>query len=164
MPRKKPPPTERAAEQADFKSWLADAVAALQREHNVNPGIIPVRVWRRLFIQGRSPREAAKQAAMSAYKMSAYNKQSAADRLRGPQAMSDELPFKFVRSHDHDHDEVLARAVNLLIARYAYREAAPFTPTTGSNCARTRGCLSGANEDARPRQDRAPGGLQWSRP
>jgi hypothetical protein len=37
MPRKKPPPTKRAAEQADFKSWLADAVAALQREHNVNP-------------------------------------------------------------------------------------------------------------------------------
>jgi hypothetical protein len=37
--------------------------------------------------------------------------------------MSDELPFKVVRAHDHDHD-VLARAVNLLIARHAYREAA----------------------------------------
>jgi hypothetical protein len=36
----------------------------------------------------------------------------------------DELPFKVVRAHDHDHDEVLARAVNLLIARHAYREAA----------------------------------------
>jgi hypothetical protein len=32
--------------------------------------------------------------------------------------MIDELPFKVVRSHDHDHDEVLARAVNLLIARH----------------------------------------------
>jgi hypothetical protein len=78
MPRKKPPPTKRAAEQADFKSWLADAVAALQREHNVNPGIIPVRVWRRLFIQGRSPQKAADQAAVSA-----YNARPAADRLRG---------------------------------------------------------------------------------
>jgi hypothetical protein len=33
--------------------------------------------------------------------------------------MTDELPFKVVRPHDHDHDEVLARAVNLLIARGA---------------------------------------------
>jgi hypothetical protein len=31
--------------------------------------------------------------------------------------MTDDLPFKIVRSHDHDHDEVLARA-NLLIARH----------------------------------------------
>jgi membrane-bound lytic murein transglycosylase B len=27
----------RAADQADFKMWLADAVAELQRKHNVNP-------------------------------------------------------------------------------------------------------------------------------
>jgi hypothetical protein len=31
--------------------------------------------------------------------------------------MSDELSFKVVRPNDHDHDEVLARAVNMLIAR-----------------------------------------------
>jgi hypothetical protein len=42
--------------------------------------------------------------------------------------MIDELPFKVVRSHEHDHDEVLARAVNLLIARGAYREAARLYP------------------------------------
>jgi hypothetical protein len=42
----------RAAEQGDFKAWLAEAVAALQREHNVNPATIPVRVWRHLYIQG----------------------------------------------------------------------------------------------------------------
>jgi hypothetical protein len=36
--------------------------------------------------------------------------------------MTDELPFKVVRSNGTD--EVLARAVNLLIARGAYREAA----------------------------------------
>jgi hypothetical protein len=68
----------RAAEQVDFKAWLADAAAALQLSHGVNPGRIPVRVWRHLDIQGRSPQEAAKQAAVSA-----YNTQSAADRLRG---------------------------------------------------------------------------------
>jgi hypothetical protein len=42
MPRKakssRPP---RAAEQADYKTWLADAVAELQRQHNVNPSTIP---------------------------------------------------------------------------------------------------------------------------
>jgi hypothetical protein len=35
--------------------------------------------------------------------------------------MIDELPFKVVRSNGED--EILARAVNLLIARHAYREA-----------------------------------------
>jgi hypothetical protein len=35
--------------------------------------------------------------------------------------MSDELPFKMVRSNSHD--ELLAQAVNLLIARGAYRAA-----------------------------------------
>jgi hypothetical protein len=70
-------PTERAAEHTDFKSWLADALAALQREHNTNPAIIPVRIWRHLYIQGRAPQEAAAQAAVSA-----YNARPAADRLR----------------------------------------------------------------------------------
>jgi hypothetical protein len=42
--------------------------------------------------------------------------------------MIDELPFKVVRSHDHDHHEVLARAVNLLIARRAYQAAARMYP------------------------------------
>jgi hypothetical protein len=74
----RPARADRAAEQADFKTWLADAVAELQRKHNVNPAIIPVRVWRRMYIQGRSPQEAADQAAVRA-----YNKQSAADRLQG---------------------------------------------------------------------------------
>jgi hypothetical protein len=58
MPRKAKPPTDRAADQADYKTWLADAVAALQREHNINPSIIPMRVWRHLHIQGRSPQKA----------------------------------------------------------------------------------------------------------
>jgi hypothetical protein len=73
----RPSKADQAAEQADFKAWLADAVAALQREHNVNPGTIPISVWRHLYIQGRSPQQAADRAAVSA-----YNTRSAADRLR----------------------------------------------------------------------------------
>jgi hypothetical protein len=68
---------DRAAEQADYKTWLADAVAELQPRHNVNPAIIPARVWRHLYIQGRNPQKAADQAAVSA-----HNVRSAADRLR----------------------------------------------------------------------------------
>jgi hypothetical protein len=73
----RPARADRAAEQADFKTWLADAVAELQREHNINPSTIPVRVWRHLYIQGRAPQEAARRAAVSA-----HNVPSAADRLK----------------------------------------------------------------------------------
>jgi hypothetical protein len=77
MGRKAKPPTDRAAEQADYKTWLPAAVAELQRKHNINPGIIPVRIWRHLYIQGRFPQDAADQAAVSA-----YNAEPAAERLR----------------------------------------------------------------------------------
>jgi hypothetical protein len=40
--------------------------------------------------------------------------------------MTDELPFKVVRSNGTD--EVLARAMNLLIARHAFREAVRLYP------------------------------------
>jgi hypothetical protein len=40
--------------------------------------------------------------------------------------MTDELPFKVVRSNGTD--EVVAHAVNMLIARRAYREAARMYP------------------------------------
>jgi hypothetical protein len=42
------------------------------------------------------------------------------------QAMSEELPFSVVRSNVTD--DVLARAVNMLIPRGAYREAAKMYP------------------------------------
>jgi transposase-like protein len=42
-------------------------VAELQREHNVNPSTIPMRVWRHLYIHGRTPQDAARQAAVSAH-------------------------------------------------------------------------------------------------
>jgi hypothetical protein len=73
----RPARADRAAEQADFKAWLADAVAALQREHNINPAIIPRLAWQLLYIQGRSPQEAADRAAASA-----HNVRPAADRMK----------------------------------------------------------------------------------
>jgi hypothetical protein len=42
--------------------------------------------------------------------------------------MTDELPFKVVRSNGHD--EVLARATNLLIVRAAYQAAGSCNPTS----------------------------------
>jgi hypothetical protein len=35
-------------------------------------------------------------------------------RADAAEAMSDELSFKVMRPHDHDHDDVLARALDLL--------------------------------------------------
>jgi hypothetical protein len=43
----------------------------------VRPGVIPERLWRKLYLQGLSPQKAADQAAVSA-----YNTMSAAARLR----------------------------------------------------------------------------------
>jgi hypothetical protein len=52
-----------AAEHADYRTWLADAVAELQRRHNINPAIIPQRTWQHMYIQGRTPHQAADRAA-----------------------------------------------------------------------------------------------------
>jgi hypothetical protein len=49
----RPSRADRAAEQADFKMWLADAVAELQREHNVNPSTIPMRVFLLVLLNSR---------------------------------------------------------------------------------------------------------------
>jgi hypothetical protein len=56
-----------AAEHADYRMWLADAVAELQRRHNINPAIIPQRTWQHMYIRGRTPSDAADQAAVSAH-------------------------------------------------------------------------------------------------
>jgi hypothetical protein len=69
---------DQAAEQADYAAWKLAAVANLTNRHDLKPGTIPERLWRHMYIQGRSPQKAADQAAASA-----YNTQSAADRLRG---------------------------------------------------------------------------------
>jgi hypothetical protein len=73
----RPSRAARAVEQADFKTWLADAVAELQANTYVNPGTIPMRVSRHLYIQGRTPQGSADRAAVSA-----HNVPSPADRLR----------------------------------------------------------------------------------
>jgi hypothetical protein len=35
-------------------------------KYSINPGIIPARMWKHLYIQGRTPQKAADQAAVSA--------------------------------------------------------------------------------------------------
>jgi dihydropteroate synthase len=68
---------DRAAEQANYTAWKILAGADLLGRHDVKPGTIPERLWRRLYIQGRTPHDAADKAAVSA-----YNARSAADRLK----------------------------------------------------------------------------------
>jgi hypothetical protein len=79
MPRrrsgKRPPAAKLANAPTNFVTWKARAAAELKRQHNVNPGIIPARMWKHLYIQGHSPQRDAELAAVSA-----YNAQSAADR------------------------------------------------------------------------------------
>jgi hypothetical protein len=81
MPRKRttkvPSRVDRTAKQADYASWKVRAVADLANRHDVKPGIIPERLWRRLYIRGLSPYKAADQAAVSA-----YNAMSPADWLK----------------------------------------------------------------------------------
>jgi hypothetical protein len=74
---KRPPAAKPAPAPTDFVTWKARAAAELKRQHSVNPGIIPARMWKHLYIQGRTPQKAADQAAVSA-----YNAQSAADGLK----------------------------------------------------------------------------------
>jgi hypothetical protein len=76
--------------------------------------------WRKLFIQGSTPADAVRHAG-TFY----HNSRPFLERTRAT-AMIDELPFNVVRSNSND--EVLARAMNLLIARAAYREAARMYP------------------------------------
>jgi hypothetical protein len=68
---------DRAAEEADYATWKITVGADLLERHDVKPGIIPERLWRRLYIMGLTPQKAADQAAVSA-----YNTMSPADRLK----------------------------------------------------------------------------------
>jgi hypothetical protein len=51
----------------DYVTWKASAAAALEREHKINAGAIPPRVWRHLYVLNLSPEKAAEQTAVSAY-------------------------------------------------------------------------------------------------
>jgi hypothetical protein len=55
----RPSRADRAAEQADYAAWKLAAVANLTNRHDIKAGTIPERLWRRLYIQGRSPQGAA---------------------------------------------------------------------------------------------------------
>jgi hypothetical protein len=61
-----------------FFEWKDRAEVQLERGHGVKATTIPASVWTRLYIQGRSPKEAAEQAAVSA-----YNTRPAFQRMRG---------------------------------------------------------------------------------
>jgi hypothetical protein len=78
MPTKRSGKRPPAAKPANyFVTWKARAAAELKRQNSVNPGIIPARMWKHLYIQGHSPHRGAELAAISA-----LNARSAADRLK----------------------------------------------------------------------------------
>jgi hypothetical protein len=68
---------DQAAEEAAYAAWKLAAVADLTSRHDVKAGTIPERLWKKLYIEGRSPQGAADRAAVSA-----HNVRSPADRLR----------------------------------------------------------------------------------
>jgi hypothetical protein len=76
MPSKRSRTGRPATPTPSYAEWEDRAEVQLERRHGVKATTIPARVWTRLYTQGRSPKEAAEQAAVSA-----YNAQSAADRL-----------------------------------------------------------------------------------
>jgi hypothetical protein len=73
---KRPPAAKPAPAPTDFVTWKARAAAELKRQHSVNPGIIPARMWKHLYVQGHSPQRGAELAAVSA-----DSARPAADRL-----------------------------------------------------------------------------------
>jgi hypothetical protein len=48
-----------------YAGWKEAAAVELDRQHGVRAGVIPERLWRRLYIENMPPQEAAKQAAAS---------------------------------------------------------------------------------------------------
>jgi hypothetical protein len=60
---KRPPAAKPAPAPTDFVTWKARAAAELKRKHSINPGIIPARMWKHLYIQGHSPQPKPKKRA-----------------------------------------------------------------------------------------------------
>jgi hypothetical protein len=65
MPSKRSRPGRPAPATTSYAEWKDRAEVQLERRHGVKATTIPTRVWTRLYIQGRSPKEAAEQAAVS---------------------------------------------------------------------------------------------------
>jgi hypothetical protein len=73
----RPSHADQAAEEAAYAAWKLAAVADLASRQDVMAGTIPEQLWKKLYIEGRSPQKAADQAAVSA-----HNVRSATNRLR----------------------------------------------------------------------------------
>jgi hypothetical protein len=67
MPSKRSRTGRPAPPTTSYAEWKDRAEVQLERGHGVKATTIPTRVWTRLYLQGRSPKEAAEQAAVSAY-------------------------------------------------------------------------------------------------
>jgi hypothetical protein len=67
MPSKRSRTGRPAAPTTSYAEWKDRAEVQLERRHGVKATATPARVWTRLYTQGRSPKEAAEQAAVSAY-------------------------------------------------------------------------------------------------
>jgi hypothetical protein len=61
----------------EYAAWKATAAAELERLHEVRAATIPDRVWKRLYVAGLLPQEAAQEAEVHH-----FNTRSPADRLR----------------------------------------------------------------------------------
>jgi hypothetical protein len=66
-----PSRADRAAEETDYAAWKLAAVAGLTNRHDVKAGAIPDGVWKRLYIRGLSPQEAADQTVVVAHNVRA---------------------------------------------------------------------------------------------
>jgi hypothetical protein len=73
----RPARADRAAEHADYATWKVEAMADLTNRHDAKASIIPERLWRLLYIQGRSPQQAADRAIIAAHTVRVV-----ADRLK----------------------------------------------------------------------------------
>jgi hypothetical protein len=61
MAKTKTPSSDRASEQADLKTWKAQATAMLERQ-GTWIGVMRERDWRQLFIKGKTPEQAVEWA------------------------------------------------------------------------------------------------------
>jgi hypothetical protein len=100
-------PTKRSGSPAEprptYAKWKAHCAALLEGQ-GISAGFMREKEWRKLFIQGSSPEDAVRHAGTLH-----HNSRPLLERTQAT-AMSDELPFRVVRSNGSD--ETLARCTN----------------------------------------------------
>jgi hypothetical protein len=104
MPTKRSRPGSPATPATTYSEWRAHAAALLERR-GILSGVMRERRWRQLLITGVTPEQAVEQAQVH------YN------NTRPP---FERLRKRWGRERSNGTDKVLARAVNMLIARGAY--------------------------------------------